>query len=40
MAIFKKPTIKMQNRKKRDDIPHGLFQKCPGCGEVVHEIIA
>lgn len=38
MAIFKKPTIKTQTRKKRDDIPQGLFQKCPGCGEVVHEI--
>lgn len=37
MAIFKKPAIKSQNRKKRD-IPHGLFQKCPGCGEVVNEI--
>lgn len=37
MAIFKKPALKAQSRKKRD-IPHGLFQKCPGCGEVVHEI--
>src|SRR5437870_6891072 len=39
MAIFKKPVLKAQGRKKRD-IPHGLFQKCPGqgCGEVVHEI--
>jgi acetyl-CoA carboxylase carboxyl transferase subunit beta len=37
MAIFKKPAIKTQSRKKRD-IPHGLFQKCPGCGNVVHEI--
>ena len=37
MAIFKKPAIKSQNRKKRD-IPQGLFQKCPGCGEVVTEI--
>ena len=36
MAIFKKPAIKTQNRKKRD-IPHGLFQKCPGCSEVVPE---
>jgi len=36
MAIFKKPAIKAQNRKKRD-IPHGLFQKCPGCSEVVPE---
>jgi acetyl-CoA carboxylase carboxyl transferase subunit beta len=38
MAIFKKPAIKAQNRKRRDDIPQGLFQKCPGCGEVIHEI--
>jgi acetyl-CoA carboxylase carboxyl transferase subunit beta len=38
MAIFRKPTIKTQNRKEQRDIPHGLFQKCPGCDEVVHEI--
>src|SRR5438105_4095398 len=37
MAIFKKPALKAESRKKRD-IPEGLFQKCPGCGEVVHEI--
>lgn len=37
MAIFKKPVIKSQVRKKRD-IPQGLFQKCPGCEEVVHEL--
>jgi acetyl-CoA carboxylase carboxyl transferase subunit beta len=37
MAIFKKPALKSENRKKRD-IPHGLFQKCPGCNEVVHDI--
>jgi acetyl-CoA carboxylase carboxyl transferase subunit beta len=37
MAIFKKPVLKTQVRKKRD-IPQGLFQKCDGCGEVVHEI--
>src|ERR1700686_2877426 len=37
MAIFKKPTLKTQPRKKRD-IPQGLFQKCPGCNEVVHDI--
>src|SRR6184192_3577246 len=37
MAIFKKPAIKAQNRKKRE-IPQGLFQKCPGCSEVVPEI--
>ena len=38
MAIFRKPTIKTQSRKKQRDIPQGLFQKCPGCNEVVHEI--
>src|SRR5207237_213453 len=37
MAIFKKPTLKTESRKKRD-IPQGLFQKCPGCNEVIHEI--
>src|SRR6266699_1039412 len=37
MAIFKRPTMKAQGRKKRD-IPQGLFQKCPGCNEVIHEI--
>jgi acetyl-CoA carboxylase carboxyl transferase subunit beta len=37
MAIFKKPSsLKSQN--KRRDIPQGLFQKCPGCSEVVSEI--
>lgn len=39
MAIFKKPpTGGSGGRKRREDIPEGLFQKCPGCGEVVHEI--
>ena len=37
MAIFKKPPPGAGGKKKRD-IPQGLFQKCPGCGEVVHEI--
>src|SRR3954470_22272203 len=36
MAIFKKPALKAQTKKR--DIPHGLFQKCPGCGDVVNEI--
>src|SRR3954454_8959941 len=36
MAIFKRPALKA-SRKKRE-IPQGLWQKCPGCGEVVHEI--
>jgi acetyl-CoA carboxylase carboxyl transferase subunit beta len=37
MAIFKRPALKAQNRKKRE-MPQGLWQKCPGCSEVVHEI--
>ncbi|MEP6937400.1 MAG: acetyl-CoA carboxylase, carboxyltransferase subunit beta [Chthoniobacterales bacterium] len=37
MAIFKKPSIKIPSRKKRE-MPQGLWQKCPGCSEVVHEI--
>ncbi|HEY1768749.1 MAG TPA: acetyl-CoA carboxylase, carboxyltransferase subunit beta [Chthoniobacterales bacterium] len=38
MAIFKKPSLKAQNKKKKREMPQGLWQKCPGCGEVVHEI--
>ena len=36
MAIFKRPALK-ESRKKRE-IPQGLWQKCPGCSQVVHEI--
>ena len=37
MAIFKRPALKTQSHKKRE-MPQGLWQKCPGCDEVVHEI--
>src|SRR5471032_1895688 len=37
MAIFKRPALKTQSRKKRE-MPQGLWQKCPGCSEVVHAI--
>jgi acetyl-CoA carboxylase carboxyl transferase subunit beta len=37
MAIFKRPALKADSRKKRE-MPQGLWQKCPGCKEVVHEI--
>ena len=37
MPIFKKPAIKAEPGKKKE-IPRGLFQKCPGCGQVVPEI--
>src|SRR3984893_9593516 len=37
MAIFKRPALKAQSRKKRE-MPQGLWQKCTGCSEVVQEI--
>jgi acetyl-CoA carboxylase carboxyl transferase subunit beta len=37
MAIFKKPSLRTESNRKRE-MPQGLWQKCPGCGEVVHEI--
>src|SRR5437660_7662430 len=37
MAIFKKRAIKAEPGKKRE-MPRGVFQKCPGCGQVVPEI--
>lgn len=37
MAIFKRPALKPQSRRKRE-MPQGLWTKCPGCSEVVHEI--
>jgi acetyl-CoA carboxylase carboxyl transferase subunit beta len=37
MAIFQKPNLKLQTNKKRE-MPEGLWQKCPECGEVVHNL--
>ncbi len=37
MAIFKKPPFRGAGDKKRD-MPEGLWQKCPSCGEVIHEL--
>jgi acetyl-CoA carboxylase carboxyl transferase subunit beta len=37
MAIFKRPALKTQSGRKRE-MPQGLWQKCPGCEDVVHEI--
>ena len=36
MAIFKRPALNTPDRKR--EMPQGLWQKCPGCGEVVHEL--
>ena len=37
MGIFKRPPLGGGSNRKRD-MPPGLWQKCPGCEEVVHEI--
>ena len=37
MAIFQKPSLKLPTNKKRD-MPEGLWQKCPNCGEVIHNL--
>ena len=37
MTIFKKPTLKFSNKKKRE-MPEGLWTKCPGCSEMVHHL--
>jgi len=36
MGIFKKPSLR--NQKKRDDMPEGLWSKCPECGAMVHAL--
>jgi acetyl-CoA carboxylase carboxyl transferase subunit beta len=37
MQIFQKPTLKLPTKKKRE-MPEGLWQKCPDCGEVIHNL--
>jgi len=37
MPIFQKPSLKLPTNKKRD-MPEGLWQKCPECGEVIHNL--
>ena len=37
MPIFNKPAFRGSGEKKRD-VPEGLWQKCSGCGEVIHEL--
>ena len=36
MGIFSKPLLR--NQQKRDDMPEGLWSKCPECGAMVHAI--
>jgi len=36
MGIFSKPSL--ESLKKRDDMPEGLWSKCPGCGAMIHNL--
>ena len=36
MGIFQKPAIRSQ--VKKSDMPEGLWEKCPACGEVIHKL--
>lgn len=36
MGIFQKPALRSQ--KKKTDMPEGLWEKCPACGEVIHKL--
>ena len=36
MGIFKKPELRPQQKKA--DMPEGLWEKCPACGEVIHKL--
>lgn len=37
MQIFQKPSLKPPTDKKRE-MPEGLWQKCPECGDVIHNL--
>ena len=37
MPILQKPTLKQGTNRKRE-MPEGLWQKCPECGEVIHNL--
>lgn len=36
MAIFKKPAFQSESKKR--ELPEGLWQKCPSCGEIIHHL--
>jgi acetyl-CoA carboxylase carboxyl transferase subunit beta len=36
MGIFSKPSLR--SKQKRDDMPEGLWSKCPECGAMVHAL--
>jgi len=36
MPIFNRPSFQSEHKKR--DMPEGLWQKCPDCGEVIHQL--
>ena len=38
MAMFRKPNFNFGDNRKKLQIPGGLFQACPDCGEVIHKL--
>ena len=36
MAIFQKPALSGETKKR--EVPEGLWQKCPSCGEIIHHL--
>lgn len=36
MGIFSKPSL--ESLKRREDMPEGLWSKCPGCGSMIHNL--
>jgi acetyl-CoA carboxylase carboxyl transferase subunit beta len=36
MSIFKKPSFRSESKKR--DMPEGLWQNCPDCGEMIHQL--
>lgn len=37
MTIFRKPTLKFSEKKRRE-MPEGLWTKCPGCSEMLNHL--
>lgn len=38
MSIFKRPSIRALKDRRKADMPEGLWQKCPNCEAVIHEL--
>jgi len=37
MGLFKKPPLRF-GRRRKDDMPEGLWTQCPGCGTMIHTL--